>query len=483
MLSPFLYNFSITEAMSKNLFYRKEMSAMAALTAADPNYRRELGDGLIQRWSTVEDTENIAQLCGMVFRDREDEPINIHALVSVRRHMSGDFPLMGPGDYAVIEDTRKEGNPLVACTCLWRQEWEYEGIAFGVGQPEYVVTLPEYRNRGLIRALFEMLHRRSEAEGHLVQVITGISYFYRQFGYEYALELAGRRVTYLSLIPKAQASTPEPYTLRAATYEDIPLLRELYNGQRQASMVSSLPTERFWRYQVEEEQDPTVGKQICVRMIVDNAGAVQGYLMVAIRRWDSSLNVYALNLAAGANWQAAVPSLLRALQAYGMQVPVLDPDAPPLNEISFILGSTHPVYEALGETLAPFYEPPYAWYVRVHHVLAFVRHITPALERRLATSVAAGYTGKLTLNFFRGGLHMVFDRGHITRIEPWRAPAYKSDADATCPALVFLQLLFGYRSLNELRYAFPDVQVKKRDAEVLLNALFPKKFSSVMLLG
>ena len=35
---------------------------------------------------------------------------------------------------------------------------EVQGIAFGVGQPEYVVTLPDYRNRGLIRKLFEMLH-------------------------------------------------------------------------------------------------------------------------------------------------------------------------------------------------------------------------------------------------------------------------------------------------------------------------------------
>ena len=78
---------------------------MATLTAASPNYRRAFGKGLVQRWSTPEDTENIAHLCGLVFRDKEDEPINIRAVESARRHMSGDFPLMGPGDYAVIEDT------------------------------------------------------------------------------------------------------------------------------------------------------------------------------------------------------------------------------------------------------------------------------------------------------------------------------------------------------------------------------------------
>jgi len=453
---------------------------MATFTAASPNYRRELGEGLIQRWSTPEDTENIAQLCGIVFRDKDDEPLNLRMMDNVRRHMSGDFPLMGPGDYAVIEDTGKEGNPLVACTCLWRQEWEYEGIAFGVGQPEFVATHPNYRHRGLIRALFDMLHTRSEAEGRLVQGITGIPYFYRQFGYEYALELEGRRVTYLSLIPRAQASTPEPYALRAATPEDIPLLMELYNRQRSTSMVWSVASERDWRYQIEEVKDPlVVGKQMGVRLIVDDAGAVQGYLMVAIKRWGNSLNVYALNVAAGVSWQAVVPPLLRALQAYGMQIPAVGPDVPPLNAISFWLGSAHPVYDVLGEALAPFYEPPYAWYVRVPDVPAFLRHIAPALESRLANSAAAAYTGDLTLDFYRGGLHIVFDKGHITHIEPWRAPAYKNTADASCPALVFLQLLFGYRSLDELRYAFSDVRVEKSEAEVVLNALFPKKFSWV----
>ena len=450
--------------------------------AATANYRRELGGGLLQRWSTPEDTENIAQLCGLVFRDKEDEPLNMNAIAAVRLHMSGNFPIMvGPGDYAVIEDTTREGNPLVACTCLWRMEWEYEGMAFGVGLPEFVATHPDYRNRGLIRKLFEMVHARSEAEGHLVQAITGILYFYRQFGYEYALELEGRRVTYLTLIPKGQETTPEPYSLRVATPEDIPELIELYNRQRSESMVWNILSERFWRYQIKEEIDPSVsGKQICVRMIVDNTGKIQGYLMLATRRWDNSLRVFALNIAAGISWQEVVPSLLRALQTYGMQIPTVRSDVPPLHEISFFLGSEHPVYEALGETLAPYYEPPYAWYVRVPNVLAFMRHIAPILEKRLANSAAAFYTGEFTLDFFRGGMHMVFDKGKISLIEPWHAPVYKNTADASCPALVFLQLLFGYRSLNELRYAFPEVRVENSKAELLLNALFPKKYSWVL---
>jgi hypothetical protein len=43
-------------------------------------------------------------------------------------------------------------------------------------------------------------------------------------------------------------------------------------------------------------------------------------------------------------------------------------------------------------------------------------------------------------------------------------------------------LLFGYRSLDELRYAFPDVWVKD-EAELVLKTLFPMKPSWVVPMG
>jgi hypothetical protein len=45
-----------------------------------------------------------------------------------------------------------------------------------------------------------------------------------------------------------------------------------------------------------------------------------------------------------------------------------------------------------------------------------------------------------------------------------------------------LQLLFGYRSLAELRYAFPDCWADE-EPTLLLNALFPKQSSLVFPLG
>jgi Acetyltransferase (GNAT) domain len=449
------------------------------LTDASSSYRRDLGNGLILRWSTPEDTEHIAQLVSIIFRSREAEPLNLRIADEVRRLMQGDHPLMGPYDYGVIEDSTKEGNPLVACTCLWRHDWEYEGIPFSVGRPEIVGSDPSYRHRGLIRALFEMVHARSMSEGHLMQAITGISYFYRQFGYEYALDLGGKRVTYLSLIPKLKDGESEKYTLRAATVQDIPVLQQCYNQLRDTSIIWAAVPDYFWQYHIEAwQKNPEKGWTINIQVITDTSGTIQGYLTLANRRWGRDLIIWDMQTAPGSNVQAMIPSVLRMLHSYGLQLPTSRPDVEPFSEISFSLGRAHPIYDALGSELAPYYEPPYAWYIRVQDLPAFIRVIAPALEKRLLHSVVAGYSGELKLDFYKGGLRMAFEQGRLTEVAPWQAPLYDSTAGAGFAPLVFLQLLFGYRSLDELRHAFPEVWANN-DTTPLLKALFPARPSYV----
>jgi hypothetical protein len=45
--------------------------------------------------------------------------------------------------------------------------------------------------------------------------------------------------------------------------------------------------------------------------------------------------------------------------------------------------------------------------------------------------------------------------------------------------LTFLKILFGYRSFEELKYAFPDCWWSDESTRVLVNILFPKKNSSL----
>lgn len=447
--------------------------------AAEANYRRDLGNGLILRWSTAADTANIAQLVGLVFRDKENDPPNEGLMIEVHELMSGKNPLMGPGDFGLIEDTSKEGSPVVACTCLWQNHWEYEGIPFEMGQPEIVATHPDYRNKGLIRALFEMVHARSEARGDMVQAITGIPHFYRQFGYEYVLDLNGKRVVYSAQIPKAQEGEVETSTLRDAKPEDVPTIQHIYSFRRKIGVVTSDVPDAYWLYETQRVSDETQ-KFPRLQMIVDAEGKANGYAFVSSGRGDKGANfsVFTLDILPGVNLRAIMPSLLRELQKYGSQTPIrrTTKEGVPLTQISFNLGRAHPMYEALGN-LAPFHEAPYAWYVRVRDIPAFLMHIAPALERRLTRSVVADYTGELKLDLYRGGLRLVFEHGKLTTAENWRVPVYDSNAGAGCPALVFLQLLFCHRSLDELQHMFPDVWAEG-DAELVLKTLFPAQASA-----
>ncbi len=73
---------------------------------------------------------------------------------------------------------------------------------------------------------------------------------------------------------------------------------------------------------------------------------------------------------------------------------------------------------------------------------------------------------------------MVFKRGHLKTVEAWQ-PAPGAKESAAFPDLTFLQVLFGYRSIDELRFSFKDCYMANNDAQVVLRALFPRRLSDV----
>lgn len=457
-----------------------------AAQLAEASYIGDLGHGLIRRWSTAGDQAKIGLLVGTVYRHSPDEPFDVSEADELRVIMGSTFPFMDPTDFAVVEDTSRPERPIVASTGFFRHQWSYAGVRFGVGRPEDVATDPQYRQRGLIRALFEMIHARSAAEGHLVQAITGIPYFYRQFGYEYVLDLGGHRVTNVADVPPCPAGAEEPYRLRPATLDDVPDLSRLYNQRRHTSLVWHEAPEALWRHYIVSWDDPAlagrdlrdVGLLVRLYMVEDATGRTAGFVRTASKRRGGNLTVSALELAPTVNWQTAMPALLRALTAIGHALPGVRQDNKPLTELRCRLGREHPVYAVLGDALAPHGERPYAWYLRVPDVSRFIQQIAPVLEERLANSLLTGYTGDLKFDQYRGGLRLRFEQGKLSVVEPWDVPIYGESADAGCPPLTFLQLLFGFRDLATLRTYFPDVWAND-EAALLINTLFPALPSAV----
>ena len=202
-------------------------------------FPQDLGDGLVLRFARVDDIDSVVafnqrihgEWCGPWARDL----------------LSGHHPVTQASDFAVVEDTR--AGKIVSSLCLISNTWTYGGIPFGCGQIEMVGTDPAYRRRGLVRRQMAVAHALSTARGELMQAISGIGWFYRQFGYELALDLDGGMTLGVDAIPSLPAGQEEAYRLRAAATDDFPYVCSLYHRDCARQLWAVERTAAEWEYE------------------------------------------------------------------------------------------------------------------------------------------------------------------------------------------------------------------------------------------
>jgi hypothetical protein len=437
---------------------------------------RDLGDGLILRRATVDDTDMLAAFHAAVHSDAGPQSPDEGVRAWVRDLMSGRHPTFRPDDFTLVEE--KRSGDIVSSLCLISQTWSYDGIPFGAGRPELVGTRSDYRRRGLIRAQLELVHEWSAERGEKVLGITGIPNYYRQFGYEMGLELGGGRAGYGPQVPKLEEGQPEPYQVRPAVGADLPAIQRLYEAGCRRSLVACVRDEALWRYELAGASAANVNRRE-LAVIEAAAGELVGFLAHPSVLWQQAIAALAYELSPGVSWLEVTPSAVRYLWRVGEALAAREGKGP-LEGFAFLLGTDHPVYRAFEKRL-PHIRSPYAWYVRVPDLPGFIRHVGPALNRRLAASVAPGYSGEIKISFYGDGLRLAFEKGRLVASEAWQPPPEPwnpppgESCHAVFPDLNFLQLLFGHRSLEEIKHAFQDCGTYGEEAPVLLDALFPKR--------
>lgn len=440
----------------------------------EQHYQQDLGDGYTLRWANPSDEASLLDLYGYVFRDETSEPSNAYVKAYANNLLSGLNPLGSPNDFAVVADAN---NRIVAATTLMRMPLEYAGVAVPSGRPEFVASHPDVRNRGYIRKIFQLIHAKSTARGDLMQGITGIPYYYRQFGYEYAISLGGSRTVPLQAVPKLDASQAEPYVVRPAQTSDLMQLLILYERERSRlhnhlpMLVTSRVDASYLRYTMNNitAQDPWIPY-----VITRPDGNLVGSLWSSRVRSAAHIGVFALSTEPHIQLSEVYPSLCRELVRIAATIPIRDNKTAELAQIQFGLGIDHPVYRIIEQDTHKC-NHPYAWYIRVADVAQLIQHLVAPIERRLAQSAMAGYNGELTFDFYRSGLHLTFTKGKINATTlPANDGSHKSKVGY--PPHVFLQQLFGLHSIHELKANHPDVYASDQ-AEVLLNILFPKQSS------
>jgi predicted N-acetyltransferase YhbS len=419
---------------------RAEFS-VAATTAdrqADP-MNTALPGGLVLRTGTPDDLDQIAEL--LTTRGEAADALD-HRLVI------GDADAGWPSCAVVVD-----GGRVVSTATLLDETLILAGVPIPAGQVELVATDREYEGRGLVRALMGWAHRRSADRGHLAQVMIGIPYFYRQFGYSYALPIPATR--------KLTGTPPDApgHAVRRATAGDIPTMAALQDGtqQNQAKPGADL------------RMPHSAG---CWRWLVARTGSEQwlverdGVPVATGRTTPPEEGVRLAEVAAVD--EAAAYALLHHARALG--------DGEP--EVTERPGTV------AGDAYAPLLgEAPDGcemYYARVADPAALLEHLRPVLSARLAAAPEVAHSeGEALVSFFRSHVRFKYRDGvvgPVTTGGTMQAPGAHGGA-GVAPDLV-APLLFGPHGMAGLTRSHPDVYPGPNAA--LMRALFPPVHSDLL---
>jgi hypothetical protein len=364
-------------------------------------------------------------------------------------------PTFRVDDVTVVEDTAT--GRIVSALFLIAQVWSYAGVPTAVGQPELIGTHPEYRRRGLVRAQFEVIHERSAASGHLWQLIGGIPWYYRQFGYSYALDLPPQPVW----MPSGPDRPVSGYTLRPATVDDVAFLARVEASALNAPILSALRGPGGW--ELELRRRPGALPAYVVNIVEHESTAI-GYLVHDHHpsRGDL-LSVRAAELLPGRSWLDPTAAMLAHLRAWvGHE--------PGGRGVRFALPDGHPVLRAASTRLGRGPGGPYGLYVRVPDIVAFLRAVSTVLDTRVAASAVEGFSGDASVDLYTESLRLTFISGRLTSIERGATSVY--DSDVSLPVDAFVQLILGNRGLVELERSIADCHINTDVGGALLDALF-----------
>jgi len=388
---------------------------------------------------TDEDVEQNLELMRIVF-GQEDVQNLVKKLID-------HHPEMTLNDFFII----KHHGKAVAGLNLIPLKWSIGGVQLKVAEMGCVATLPKYRHLGLQRRLVNEFHKRAAEQKYDLCAIEGIPYYYRQFGYEYALPLDEEAKIELNKIPHHEATVQ----IRPFIEEDIPKAMKLLARSQKKFYVHSIRDEHIWRMQQKTS--------------LTSADRFEGYAvekdadMIACFRTIIKPESKELILSEATDAEGcAVDTILSFLLDTGKQHG--------LATLSARTSYHDSITKQLVSLGAVQRIPPYAWQIRIVDYERIFQKMKPLFEERLAASSLSGLTEKLDFNFYRHAIQVTIENGIVEDVQKIDN---NEDRTIRINPQVFVQLLLGHRSREGLEQIYPDVIVRSSHKH-LIDVLFPK---------
>ena len=366
-------------------------------------------------------------------------------VATIVRRFVENHPEMTQEDYFMV----RQGERAVAGLLLIPQKWSIDDVEFDVAEMGCVGTDPDYRRKRLQYILNEKFDEYARKKGYDLCVLAGIPYFYRQFGYQYAVELDYISTINVEKLPKDSKLTTRPFESK-----DIQEAQRLLEATQRGYMVHSIRTDEIWNMQ---EETGAYGAEPFKGTVILEGDQFVGYYRWWFEKEDKALVIKELVL--------KDESLSRELAG------VIGAEA---EKQGFIKITSKLSYEdAFSKYLFELGAESnkiYAWQVKILDPRGFLEKLGPALEKRLEGSEFKGLSKELRMNFWKYAISLRFEDGKLVSVEE----VSEAKRILGMNPYASIQLFLGYRSREELEHMYPDFYFRK-DHQQLIDVLFPRK--------
>lgn len=337
-----------------------------------------------------------------------------------------------------------DGDKVLSTAAVFPGQLRFGDVTMVAGAIEFVATSEEAEGQGLVRRILEEIHGTASSRGEMMQWIVGITYFYRRFGYEYAIPVDGMHLFAAGEAPPI----PDGWSVRAAAHEDIATLTKAQESFSRAADVSITATKWVWDIYRRSPNYEVI--------VAEGPG---GPAFGRIYSWDDDR--YLTDIVAHSTNAAA--ALVNAASDDGhWDVSVL----------------TRPGARRYLEELAPWTPSHDAYYLRVADPVALLEAIRPVLSRRLAAQPENALEGDGLISLYGSSIRFAYNG---KRVGPMRreggVPGPISEGGSGVAPDQIVSLILGPLGAAGLAARHADVNLGEQSE--LMQIMFPPQICDV----
>jgi len=444
MCSP--QQFCSVERMRRHWGVSEHVNNSSVFQVGDgDNFTLDDNEFKVQHLETQNDVEQHLQLMREVFGANSRVDLMVKKLID-------HHPTISLHDFFIIKHQGK----IVAALNTIPSKWSVDDVTLNVAELACVATLPEYRNIGLQRRLMKEYHKQIMEQQYDLSVIEGIPYYYRQFGYEYALPLDEQTRTNIERIPMFEVN----HVIRPFTGKDFQTAKRLFEASQRKFLVHGVRVEGFWKML---QETGMIAERPFERFVVEKKGVEIANFAISE---DAEAKELLLKEITDVDEDAA-KSTLAFIKKRGEQKG--------LSTLVAMVSNSEFFADMMVKLCGATKNRPYAWQIRIMDHAKLLRKMKPLLQKRLAASPHSSLTEKLNLNFYSFTVRLNVENGTIQDVSFQKAC---EDNNIRFNPFVFVQLVLGYRSREELESIYPDFLVRQNHKGIV-DTLFPKLSSYI----